>query len=249
MTDNPNVCAFTSICEEDACWIPQYLAEAERLELPFVVLLDRCSGIGKIYDSLVNHRLCVDWDERLPSDGEFTEQAKQTILDRVVKLKYDWAMAWDIDETYVFKDLSFLPSFESYHHVNIRWLNLWDDIRHIRVDAMFGCGHRDKFYNLRVGQWKYLSPVVNGPNLHQNGVAVGRRANELKRHDLVCLHHGMMTRELRQQHKDRWDRIYTKAVGKNPYGFWSYALDEETYPATVKSLDEYLKENSLGWVS
>lgn len=46
------------------------------------------------------------------------------------------------------------------------------------------------------------------------------------RHDLVCLHWGLFDRATRELHKERWDRIYSKAVGSNPYGLWKEALDE-----------------------
>jgi hypothetical protein len=47
--------------------------------------------------------------------------------------------------------------------------------------------------------------------------------------DLVCLHAGMMTPELRRLHKERWDRIYSTALrgDPNPLGFWRQAIETE----------------------
>lgn len=36
-------------------------------------------------------------------------------------------------------------------------------------------------------------------------------------------------------HKARWDRIYTKAVGANPYKFWDYVLDPEITQVVVEN--------------
>lgn len=38
------ICAFTSICQEDERWVDQYLAEVDRLKMDFCVHFDRCSS-------------------------------------------------------------------------------------------------------------------------------------------------------------------------------------------------------------
>lgn len=221
MPSPTSVCAFTSICEEDRVWIPQYLAEAERLRMPFVVHLDRCkpetAGLFKRHDLLVG--VTSQDDPKI----EFTEQHKQAPLDLVAQKKFGWAMAWDIDETYEFSAREKIDRIAamSVDLVDIIWLNLWNDKAHVRVDGSFMSGHRVKFLNLNSGKWTFDSPITNGPKLP--GAMIGKS-------DLVCLHHGMMTHELREQHKARWDRIYTAAVGANPYGFWNYALDPTIQP-------------------
>lgn len=227
-----SVCAFTSVCEEDRCWLPQYVAEAERLRLPFVMLFDRCSPAT--IDLAAGHPLCVRWLLRTQRDGEFDERCKQPAFDVVVRLGYQWAMAWDVDETYEAdapRKIAEITELKA-DWVDVRWLNLWEDVHHVRTDGPFQSGHRMKFYNLQDGRtWQFDQPCVNGAKLKSvNWVGVEAK------HDLVCLHHGMMTRELRELHKERWDRIYNTATrgDGNPYGFWNYALDEATYPPTVR---------------
>jgi hypothetical protein len=222
-------CAFTSVCEEDACWIDQYLLEAERLATPFCIHLDRCSPAIK--RKLVKHRLCAGATEQADSRVEFNEQHKQAVFDMVVKLGFQWAMAWDIDETYerlapekIERALQL-----DVDYVDIRWLNLWNDTKHVRTDGPFSDGHRVKFYNLRVGPWTFAHKIVNGAKIVGKDTRMGKS-------DLVCLHHGMLTLELRQLHKERWDRIYSTALNgdRNPYGFWKYALE---VPARVSEHD------------
>ncbi len=226
------LCAFTSICEEDACWVLQYLKEAERLNMPFVMHFDRCTE--SLIGWVTSHKLCNGWTRQDDSGIEFNEQHKQLAFDII---NYDddgfaWAMAWDIDETYAHNQTGELEAILSstWDCIDVRWLNLWGLPSHIRTDSGFDEGHRVKFYNLQNDRkWKFDHPITNGAKL------VGREATlgDFRDH-FVCLHWGMMTQKLREQHKARWDRIYTKAVGANPYGFWSHALDPTIRPVLVK---------------
>lgn len=230
MTDKL-VCAFTAVCEEDAHWLPQYLAEAERLSMPFVMLFDRCSVSTQ--HLVAGHPLCVDAAFRDESAGEFVETCKQHALDAVKRLGYAWAMAWDVDETFARAapdriDQACRLNIDTVDCIDVRWVNLWGDDRHVRVDGPFGSGHRTKFYNLLRSQYTFLSPTVNGPTSDKRA-----RAMVVRRHDIVCVHHGNMLREWRASKKERWDRIYTAAAGRQPYGFWDYMCDEETYPPVV----------------
>jgi hypothetical protein len=224
------VCAFVSVCAEDACWVPQFVSEMERLSMPFVVLFDRCHT-HDLYWTFVRSELCVSWTSRLPKDGEFTEQCKQVILDRVAGDKFDWAMAMDVDETFERDAPAKIAEIVKLDAdlVDVRWLNLWGDKDHVRVDLNFAVGHRVKFYNLRSGKWVFDHPITNGAKLQ------GREAKVAKA-DLVCLHHGFMTQELRVMHKERWDRIYSTALrgDKNPYGAWAQACDESIEPVLIR---------------
>lgn len=239
-----SVCAFTSVCEEDACWLPQWLAEVDRLHVPFVVHFDRCST--ETVMTVGTHRLCVGTTRRDDPLVEFTEQHKQETLDTVVALGYDWALAWDVDETFeldVLRKIDLLTrmTYKSLDWLDVRWLNLWGDENHVRVDGTFAQGHRVKLLNLRkqslVGQplrWGFDHPITNGPKLMtKDGVVVESKGASVH---LVCLHHGMMTEELRRFKKERWDRIYSKALrgDPNPYGFWRSAIETEAQAVTVR---------------
>lgn len=228
-----DVCAFTAVCEEDTNWIPQYLAEVERLRVPFAVHFDRF-----VDEAMSAHPLCVGRTMQPNPCIEFDERDKQGMLELVQRRGFGWALAWDIDETWEraapqkLQELGRLNSLAD--HVRCIWMNLWGDRHHVRVDEPFW-GRRVKFLNLRNGvHWKFHNSTVNGPGAFDNR---GERVNEAKDLrltdlDLICLHHGMMTRELRLLHKARWDRIYSAANNGdgNPYGFWRLACDESVEP-------------------
>lgn len=232
-----SVCVFTAVCEEDAHWIPQYLKEIERLQLPFVMHYDRCSSNTTKQVSL--HPLCVGVSAK--ASGEFRETDKQEPFDRLVSLnRYKWAMAWDIDETYERDTQRKLQEIIQLDvpYVDVHWVNLWEDQDHIRIDGPFSCGHRVKFYNLNY-RWKFTHAITNGPKMvdEQGAVIAGSPSRDrFWRYDLTCIHWGMMTEELRLFHKERWDRIYSTALkgDPNPYGFWNHALDKSITPITVK---------------
>jgi hypothetical protein len=217
-----DICAFTSICEEDKVWIPQYLAEVDRLQMPFVIHFDRCSRATKI---------------------RLTEQHKQNAFDIAVSLGFKWAMAWDCDETYERDAVAKIQQICALDadYVDIIWHNLWDNPAYIRTDGPFSSGHRVKFYNLRK-RWRFTHSITNGPKIvNEKGTPISGnpQSERATRFPLVCLHWGMLTRELRLQHKARWDRIYTAAVGNNPYGFWEYSCDEKTYPPVLEKHDYF----------
>lgn len=224
------VCAFTSLVGEDAHWLPQYLAEAERLRMPFVMHFDRCSRATK--DAARGSPFCVGSTEQNNPAIEFTEQHKQRAFDKVADHRFDWAMAWDADEVYERDAPEKLAALEHADAdcLDTRWLNLWGDAQHVRVDGKWAEGHRVKLYNLQGGRrWHFDHPITNGAKL------VGRVALTAKL-DLVCLHHGLKTHELRVQHKERWDRIYSKALrgDPNPYKAWDYALDPSITPIVIR---------------
>lgn len=226
-----SICAFTSICEEDAEWIPQYLAEIARLQMPYAVHFDRCSG--RTMDAMTKPSLCIGYTEQRLV--EFNETHKQGVFDLVVRNNFDWALAWDMDEIWE-KDAPLKIGQTKLCQttadlIDVRWWNLWDNRDHVRIDGTFGSGHRAKFYNLRSGQWRFDHPITNGAKLTH------RQANILDATGLLnCLHAGMMHATHRLAKKARWDRIYSTALkgDPNPYGFWSYACDESIRPITVR---------------
>ncbi len=231
------VCAFTAVCSEDLVWVNQYLEEAERLKMPFVLLSDRCTK--RETRRLRWHPLCHGCMARPVGSPEFDESCKQPLMDLLAAVQAEWAMAWDIDETYATDAPHILPSLLTMDTeiIDVKWVNLWDSPEYIRIDGPFQGGHRSKFLNLRSGVWRFTHKIINGPKLFDAVKRDTLKAARLeKRHDFVCLHFGMMTLELRLLHKQRWDRIYTVAVGEQPYGFWNYSLDP-AYPPLLKKHD------------
>ncbi len=69
------------------------------------------------------------------------------------------------------------------------------------------------------------------------GFFQGKRAyDDVKelRYDLVSLHWGLMTKRHRDEHRERWNKIYGEhSGGKNPYGLWDWVCDETITP-TIK---------------
>lgn len=214
---------YTSVCEEDKDWIPQYLKEVERLGFPFAIHLDRCSVDTK--HLFTSHPLCIG--ATFNKKDEFSEQHKQGVFN-IIASKCTWALAWDVDETWEVDAPRKFADLPDADYMDAVWVNLWDDEDHIRVDGPFSRGHRIKLYNVEKYQWKFDHPITNGAKHVHPG-----EEPRLAKMDLTCIHWGMMTKAMRKFHKDRWDRIYTSHVGANPYGFWSYALDPQYEPNVV----------------
>lgn len=216
-----DICVFTAVCEDDSGWVDQYLREVSRLNLPFVILFDRCSQETK--DKLLKHPNCVGNYQQDDLNIEFDECLKQKVFD-LIPDTYKWALAWDIDETWL-EDSFDLSDMEDYTLVDTWWVNLWGDSTTVRIDGPFAKKPRGKFYNLKY-EWLFRYKTVNGAYLtdaeEKNGFL-----------NVTCLHHGLMTADLRKKHKERWDRIYGKAMGSNPYGFWDYALDKKYKPLLI----------------
>lgn len=237
------VVAYTSICEEDRDWIDQYLSEIERLNINFVIHFDRCSEGTK--KRLWTHPRCLAQDAQDNPEIEFTEQHKQGVFNQIVSMPdVNWALAWDIDETWEHdapQKLRDIGKSGDYDYIDCPWLNLWDGPQHIRIDGPFASGHRVKLHNLRGSyKWVFNHPITNGPSAYASEanhyIAVTSDMLMLGKADLVCLHHGMMTPELRRFHKARWDRIYNTALrgDQHTYGFWRDAIETEDSAITVK---------------
>lgn len=224
-----SVCAFTAVSGEDHLWMDQYLGEAERLSLPFVIHFDRWQGIDK--GPVTEHPLCIGWTEQPDLRIEFNEQHKQKALDLAWASGHRWALAWDVDEVW---EVNARRKLDQIHwrgedYLLARWLNCWDDRDHVRADEPFLESVRVKLYRLDSGvRWFFDHPITNGAKQRP-----GDREPKAGMTDLICFHHGLMTHALRLQHKARWDRIYTAAVGGNPYGFWDRVLDTVNHPPTT----------------
>ena len=221
-----NIMVFTSICEEDNIWIDQYLAEIERLDVRFAIHLDRCSGETK--ERLVNHKLCAFHTTQDVKKIEFTEKHKQKILNLVVGSDATWALAWDVDETFETDAAAkFSHIAESdVDVINIGILHLWGDRRHYRSDSNLDEGSRERMLNVGKGSnWIFRYDTVNGPRAMDEYKKRTLETHVDRGRHLECLHWGFMDQELREYHKERWDRIYGRAMGRNPYGFWDHILN------------------------
>lgn len=196
---------------------------------------DRCSADTKAL--VQGHGWCFGVTSQDDLATEYTEKHKQAPFDLLQNSgRFDWVVYQDIDEIWEKEAPDKLRSIlgRPENHLKVHWVNCWGDLQHIRVDTLFANAPRVKAYNVANGnRWRFDHAITHGCKLldSQGNTAVNLMV--CGKIDLVCLHYGLMTRELREMHKARWDRIYTKAVGNNPYGFWDYCLDEENYPPTV----------------
>lgn len=242
---NRSIAVACSFCEEDLPWVPQFLAEMERLNLRFGMHFDRCSESTKLLVS--EHPLCIVTTSQDNPRVEYNEQHKQAIFDGVsalaAKLGFNWVFHWDIDETLEkdgprkLDELS-QPEYLVHHLIKFHWVNLWEDPQHIRKDGAFAAGHRTKLYNVTNGKrWHFDHKITYGAKLVIGDPNVNRPDTDKTipefRYDLTILHWGFMTEALREMHKARWDRIYTTAVGNNPYGMWNYTCDRSIVPTIL----------------
>lgn len=237
------VAILTSVCEEDKQFFDQYLNEMSRLGLDFFIHFDRCSNETK--EKFKTHPNLKAFSQEDNKEREYSEMDKQKAFD-LIDDSYDWMMPLDIDET---MEKDFLDKVQSLDNVNLKfdvidcpWFNVWENPKWLRIDGPCETGHRVKFYNLhrKPLSWKYYHPTINGMTLFyptkENRQPIRRNEFELTKLNIVTLHWGLMTKELREFHKSRWDRIYSSHVGKNPYGFWDWVLDDKIEPKLTENI-------------
>lgn len=228
------IAAFIVICEDDAHHIPVLLAEIERLKMPFGIHFDRCSDETK---AKVRTHPWIIAEHSHDKNEEYTEQHKQFIFDKLCKLnRFKWLIHWDADEVWEKDAPAKLVEIAKRNeaHADTQWINCWGDMQHIRIDGPFN-SKRVKLYNVSHGKrWRFDHPMIYGCKLlDRSGVPFPKEMSSRFSTDLICIHHGLMTRELRERHKERWDRVYGKIAGKNPYGIWMMSCDEVNYPPTI----------------
>jgi len=222
-------CWYSSVCEQDAVWLDQYLREAERLKMPFSMYLDRCSQ--EVFNKVILHPLCVGVHSQDDPDREYDETAKQVVFEEACK-RAQYVISTDIDETW---DRDFYNKFYHYERdlnwdsLKVHFPCLWDSPDQIRVDGQFaGCSlDRTKIYRTTDRLWIHKNACVQGAYLRN------RRAVELST-EINCIHWGYMTRELREAHKAKWDRVYGAHNEKNPYDLWAMMCNEEQFPPIVE---------------
>jgi hypothetical protein len=206
------LCVFTAMIEEDANWLDMYLAGLNRLDLPFVMHFDRCSDETK--KKVASNQGCCGTTARNKPDREFEESDRQDVLNLVGRMGFDWALALDIDEV-LERDAK--PKLEvlnaSYADVaEVQYWHLYRDFHTVCADSgsgMAGKITRTKGYHVGNGAFTFASPIINRPRFCRNYAVF--------KSDLVVLHTGFMTPELRAMHRARWTRIYGR-FGHNPYG-------------------------------
>lgn len=237
MRTHPVVMVYTSVCEEDVPWLDSYLGEMGRTGLPFCMHLDRCSD--ETFWRVTQHSNCQAVTQQKNPRVEFNETHKQEPFTCCVTARADWAIGLDVDEVFA-KDVpeklhEVIARHPAADVIDFKWVNVWEHDDLLRIDGPFADGHRTNLYNLTGGRrWRFTNPITNGAKLFRDDKWVRDEAKAVAR-DLVVVHRGMKTLELREAHKTRWDRIYSVALrgDPNPYGFWCYACDTSIMPHLV----------------
>lgn len=252
---NKTLGVLFSVFDGDQKHFDRFAAELRRLALPFAVNFDHCSAETiKFFREQPNY---LDGYVNDDPDSHFDESHRQTALSILLKNKFDWAMSLDVDETLERNapwQLSLLvqQKFDDpltpkrgkvlADVIDFKVLDLWGDERHYRVDGSFQSSHREKMFNLRSGTWRYSHPTVHAPKLTEAKYRnLDRPALVIRGYPLHVLHWGIMNQADAEHHCQRWDDIYTRAVGGQPYGFYAYLRDPVTYPPIVAEVpDEVL---------
>jgi hypothetical protein len=226
-------------CDEDKGHFPRILAEFTRLGFPFAVCFDHCCDETK--HLFTTHPCCVGFHDN--TTQQFDERHRQYAFDILLKHDdYDWITYLDTDEVYDRRALELIPQILDYD-ADLVWcpvLDLWGtgDCYMDGVGCLGPCMGpdsastggkqlRDKFYNLRTGTWQYRHPDIHAPYFTPRDGS--RRAARRKRSNLYVLHYGLMSREDGAFHEQRWNTIYKKTLGRNPYsnGFYTVVANEE----------------------
>lgn len=220
-----------STCDEDKQHFARFLAEMTRLSLPFAVNLDHCCE--ETEELFLGHDLCIGGYRDHDPESFFEESHRQRALEILLRGGFQWMLQMDVDETLEKEALRKLR--EATHFgadiVGARVLDLWGDNTDLsaltyRVDGPFNGSRREKLFSLTSDpNIHYYHPTIHAPK-----VCPVVRSVVVNMSDLRVLHWGIMNREDAEFHCKRWDAIYTRYVGGNPYGLYPYLRDNSVVP-------------------
>lgn len=235
MTDRELGVLF-SVFDGDEKHFDRFLGELHRLGRPFVVNFDHCSRATKKF--FMESPLYLGGYEDDDPGVMYSEGLRDRSLRILLREGFRWMLQLDVDETL---DKYALPKLEKAvtmdaDVIGARWISLWEREDQQRTDGGIANAKREKLFNLKANpKILYNSAVINSPRLRCEG-----RDPVVVMSDIFVLHWGMMSFEDADEHKRRWDTIYTKAVGGNPYGAWNYMCDR-TVKVTVDQLPEEIR--------
>lgn len=222
--ESPRVGLIFPVCDGDERHFARFYAELTRLGFPFVAHFDHCCSNTKF--KFQAHPLCTGWSTDDDPKSFFDESFRQQALDVLVATRrFTHMIHMDVDET-LERDAPEMILEIARSGVDVakfRCLDLWGDDLHYRVDGVFAGSRREKVFKLLGNKLKYPHPTAHAPNVTPEG---GKRGDaRVVETDVKILHWGIMNLEDAQFHKDRWDAIYTRKVGSNPYGGYTYYFD------------------------
>ncbi len=205
----------------------RFRAELTRLNLPFAVHLDHCCpATKKLFQS---HPLCVGSYCDDDPQSFFDESSRQSALNILASEGFQKFIHMDVDETLerdAPRKLRELAAQPGWDFVGMRVLNLWGDGTHHRADGPVEYGRREKMFNLESHrEMRYYHPTIHAPKV----LPAGREA-VLFQSDIFVLHWGIMSHADAEEHHKRWETIYVRKVGGNPYGTYQYLMDPNVTP-------------------
>ena len=225
------------VCDGDAKHFDRFTGDLTRLGYPFAVHFDHCSDETK--RRLKEHPLFLEGHEDDDPNSFFGEDSRQSALDILAKHRFAWMLSFDVDETLeknapekIRKILE--EDAGGADVVEFPLLDLWGDERHYRVDGPFRSSHREKMFRLSIGRWNYTHATIHAPKCTPRD-----KDHEVRviKPDIFVLHWGIMNMDDVRFHTERWNRVYTKKVGNNPYGFYPYMNDPENNPPDIREFD------------
>ena len=95
---------------------------------------------------------------------------------------------------------------------------------------------REKVFRISGNVIKYPHPSSHAPNVTPYGKSK-TDAVVVRCHHVRILHWGIMDMEDARVHKERWDTIYTRKLGSNPFGSYEVYFDSNQ-PAKVAPVPE-----------
>jgi hypothetical protein len=214
---NMKIGIFVCVCERDMEWMPQFMKQAEILDYKVAWFADKLSfsSLVKLEQWPNTHYI---YENKV---GTFSEQSKE-IAFRGLK-GFDWAIQMDIDETWqdgakelIEKALTENPDGYIAECPMITVFKEGETL-YRRIDEYFKNGTESKrwrIYNLKY-EWHWNDPITCGGYVYING----RSTNTFTAFpcEAESVHWGYWTHELMEKHKAKWEDVYVKAFGRNPY--------------------------------
>ncbi len=217
------IVATIPICERDAqLFLPRLLQNLNDLGVGASWYCDNLfqESLREIRESDRTVGMFVENNHRI----RYSENHRLYPSDIAKESGAEWALRIDADETVMLRDWKVVPELISQGRKQWRgpWYNVWEDISPhpiIRVDSPLEpdrCS-RIMLLPLQGVRWTFRHPIASA----YSDVDVPE-----DRCDIRVIHWGFSTKELRQDHRERWDRLYRP----NPYQLWNEVCDESKSP-------------------
>jgi hypothetical protein len=234
---------FLAVCKEDWEWVKQFKKQAEILGYDVAWFADKLNPDQLLELTLWKNTVFVHDNQT----QVFSERSKEYPYRYFKENGYDWAIQMDVDETWQegAKELieQALEENPDGFVADCPMVTVFKgDVLQQRVDEYFTTGtesSRWRIYNLKY-EWHWNNHITCGAYVYINGVSNNTfKAFPCKAHSV---HWGYWTHELMGKHKEKWDKVYTRVHGFNPYSDTAYKyINKEIQFDTIPLEDKYYK--------